>query len=172
MKEEWKKKITDILTEIYPDTKVYNFNSSLVSAQLRNRFYWTNIPDITPPQDKKILLQSILESGYTNREKSRAILESDSRPLVSQDKMLHRYKKFTTIIFKDNETYLRVKEATIKGYTDIKDGDLRYFTQTELERLQTLPEKYTKCLTRNKAAGVIGDGWTVDVIAHILSFIK
>ena len=42
----------------------------------------------------------------------------------------------------------------------------------ELERLQTLPEGYTKVLNRNKAAGVIGDGWTVDVIVHIFKFLK
>jgi len=48
-----------------------------------------------------------------------------------------------------------------------ENGDLRYLTQTELERAQTLPEGYTKVLTRDKAAGCIGDGWTVDVIVHL-----
>lgn len=212
MKEDWKNKITELLKEVYPDAKVYNINSKLVSAQLRNRFYWTNIPNIEQPEDKGIMLKDILQSGFTDREKSRAILESDSRPLKDKGKMYRRYSKtgFTTIIFRDEETYLRVKEATKKGFTDIKDGeavdlaypdsktrrgramrdkvhtitktpneyflfkdgDLRYFTQTELERLQTLPDRYTECLTRNKAAGCIGDGWTVDVIAHIFKNIK
>lgn len=40
-----------------------------------------------------------------------------------------------------------------------------------LERCQTVPEGYTKCLTRNQAADVLGDEWTVDIISHILSFI-
>ena len=40
-----------------------------------------------------------------------------------------------------------------------------------MERCQTVPEGYTKCLTRNEAADVLGDGWTIDVVAHILSFI-
>lgn len=212
MKEDWKNKITELLKEVYPDVKVYNINSKLVSAQLRNRFYWTNIPNIEQPQDKGIMLKDILQSGFTDREKVRAILESESRPLKDKEKMYKRYSKtgFTTIIFRDEETYLRVKEATKKGFTDIKDGeavdlaypdsktrrgramrdkvhtitktpneyflfkdgDLRYFTQTELERLQTLPDRYTECLTRNKAAGCIGDGWTVDVIAHIFKNIK
>lgn len=52
------------------------------------------------------------------------------------------------------------------------DETIRYFNQTELERLQTVPEGYTKCLTRNEAANVLGDGWTVDVIAHIFSNLK
>lgn len=58
-------------------------------------------------------------------------------------------------------------------FEDLKNElSCRHLNQTELERLQTLPEGYTKILNRNHAAGVIGDGWTVDVIAHIFSFIK
>lgn len=133
-------------------------NSSLVSAQLRNRYYWTNIPNVTIPNDKNILLQDILTSGYTDRKKARALLVSDSRPLIDKEKMMHRYKKtgFTTIVY------------------DIKNNDnsIRYFNQTELERLQTVPEGYTKCLTRNQAANVLGDGWTIDVIAHIFKQLK
>lgn len=133
-------------------------NSSLVSAQLRNRYYWTNIPNVTIPNDKNILLQDILTSGYTDRKKARALLVSDSRPLIDKEKMMHRYKKtgFTTIVY------------------DIKNDDnsIRYFNQTELERLQTVPEGYTKCLTRNQAANVLGDGWTIDVIAHIFKQLK
>lgn len=143
-------------------------NSSLVSAQLRDRLYWTNIGpeyrdlfgtrycNIEQPEDKKIALQDVLEYGYTNRIKSRALLESDSRPLSTQEKMWWRYndKGFTTVVFND-ENY-------------DWQGGLRYFTQTELERLQTVPEGYTDGLTRNQAACLLGDGWTIDVIAHIL----
>ena len=68
-------------------------NSSLVSAQLRNRYYWTNVPNVTLPDDKNILLQDILTSGYTDRKKARALLVSDSRPLIDKEKMMHRYKK-------------------------------------------------------------------------------
>lgn len=39
--------------------------------------------------------------------------------------------------------------------------------QIELERCQTLPNGYTKCLTRNQAANVLGDCWTVEIIKHI-----
>ena len=131
-------------------------NSKLVSAALRDRYYWTNIKGITQPEDKGITLQSILTSGYTDREKARALLVSDSRPLVDKQKMLHRYKKFTTIVWEE------------KG----NDDSIRYLNQTELERCQTVPEGYTKCLTRNEAADVLGDAFTVDVISHIFSFIN
>lgn len=124
-------------------------NSSLVSPQLRDRYYWTNIPNVTQPEDKGIELQSILTSGTTDRKKARALLVSDSRPLRTPEKMLHRYHStgFTTLVFEDDSP--------------------RYLNQIELERCQTLPEEYTKCLTRNQAANVLGDCWTVSVIKHI-----
>jgi site-specific DNA-cytosine methylase len=131
-------------------------NSKLVCAALRDRYYWTNIPGVTQPEDKGITLQSILTSGYTDREKARTLLVSDSRPLRDKQKMLHRYKKFQTIVWEE------------KG----NDDSVRYLNQTELERCQTVPEGYTKCLTRNEAADVLGDAFTVDVIAHIFSFIN
>lgn len=154
MKKEWQ----DIISKEL-GVEPIRINSKLVSAQLRDRYYWTNIPNVTQPEDKGINLQSILTSGYTDREKARAILESESRPLVNKEKMYRRYSEtgFTTIVY----------ENSIEDKTNI-----RYFNQTELERLQTLPDGYTKCLTRNKAAGVIGNGWTVDVLAHIFKNIK
>lgn len=128
-------------------------NSKLVGPALRDRLYWTNIPNVTQPEDKKITLQSILTSGYTDREKARALLVSDSRPLTDKKRMMHRYRDtgFTTIIWEE------------KG----NDDSIRYMNQIELERCQNVPEGYTKCLTRNEAANVLGDGWSVDVIAHI-----
>lgn len=209
MKGEWIDLITKTLKEIYPDTEVHNINSRLVSAQLRNRFYWTNIPNVKQPEDRGITLQSILESGFTDKNKARCLLESDSRPLKSPAKMLNRCIRigFTTLVYENEELLLKVKNATKLGYIFVKDnqgvdlsfptsrtrrgrlmadklhtitktpneyflfkdGELRYFTRRELERCQTLPDDYTIGLTRNQAAGVIGNGWTVDVIAHIFS---
>lgn len=206
MKQEWQ----DIISE-HLGVKPIRINSKLVSAQLRDRYYWTNIP-VEIPEDRGILLQDILENGITDRLKSRAILESEGRPLRNQEKMLRRYIQtgFTTIIYDNINTLLRVKEATNVGYTDIYQGQgvdlsyptsktrrgramrdklhtiteahneyylfegetIRYLTQTELERCQTLPDGYTSILARNKAAGCIGDGWTVDVISHIFNGIN
>jgi DNA-cytosine methyltransferase len=154
------------------ETKPNWINSSLVSAQLRNRLYWVNFGIensdlfgnkewyIPQPKDKGILLKDILEYGYVDRDKARCILESENRGTKNQERMYRRYKTygFSNIVYDSSDF-------------DYKKG-IRQFTQTELERLQTVPEGYTKILTRNQAAGVLGDGWTVDVIAHIFSFIK
>lgn len=160
-------------------------NSRLVSGQLRNRLYWTNIPGVTQPQDEGIKLNDILTDGWSDREKARCLLESDSRPLATPLKMFHRYYStgFTTLVFKSEEHYnqckehyennfkgMSAKEIDASGITsDVYDG-LRYLNQEELEAMQTVPKGYTSSLTRNQAAGLLGDGWTVDVISHILSF--
>lgn len=211
----------------YVGTEPVRINSALVSAQLRDRLYWTNIgPEyrdlfgnrkcaIPLPKDKKIKLQDILEDGFTDREKSRALLESDSRPLRTPTKMFHRYYStgFTTVVFKDESIYKEMKRRYEEGlqgdaqqlnpstesggqqpymqnrvYSDkgkapcltqfadrlmvFQKENIRYLTQTELERLQTVPEGYTSLLKRNDAACLLGDGWTCDVISHILGFIR
>lgn len=148
----------DIITEIM-GVEPIRINSSLVSAQLRDRLYWTNIPGVTQPEDKGIKLKDILESGYVDREKSRALLVSDSRPLRDKERMWHRYKStgFTTVVFESE---------------DMSPKNIRYLTQIELERLQTVPIGYTQILKRDQAADVLGDGWTVDVIVHMLKNIQ
>ena len=149
-----------------------DINSELVSAQLRQRSYWTNIGPveedlfglkyckIPQPKNKKISFQSILENGYTDRFKARCILESESRPLKSKDKLYRRYSShgFINIVFDNEECRY--------------NQNLRILTQVELERLQTVKEGYTSILKRNDAACLLGDGWTVDVIVHILSYLK
>jgi len=181
-----KKEHQDIIS-YYLGVEPININSKIISGQLRNRFYWTNIQNIEPLKDKGVNLSSILSDGYTYRLKSRALLESDSRPLSTPIKMFHRYyaKGFTTVVFKDKNHYDECKlhyEQNYKGLSaneidgnlvdnSIYDG-LRYLNQNELERLQTVPHNYTKELDRNDAACLLGDGWTVDVIAHIFKGLK
>lgn len=137
--------------------KPIRINSKLLSPALRNRLYWTNI-EVYQPKDKGVKLQDVLTSGYTDREKARALLASDSRPLRDKTRMMHRYRKtgFTTVIFEDKNL---TKESA------------RYMNQIELERCMGLPDNYTKCLTRNQAAYHIGNGWTVPVITHIINSI-
>jgi DNA (cytosine-5)-methyltransferase 3A len=164
-----------------------NINSELISGQLRQRSYWTNIgPEsfdlfgnrysmIPQPRNKKITFQSILDDGYTDRIKSRCLLKSESRNPGSTFSSLRRYliMGFINVVFKNKETYdkySKMTEAEIKE--NFIDGDIRKLNQNEMERLQTVPNGYTKTLKRNEAACLLGDGWTVDVIAHIFGYAK
>jgi len=171
-------------------------NSELVSPQLRERVYWTNIGpefydligfrycDIPEPKDKKMKFKDILEYGYTERKKARCLLEGDSRPLATSVKMYYRHyvKGFTTLIFKSKKHYedceeyfnsnIKVLSADeIKCDSNVFDG-VRYMTQNELEQCQTVPKGYTSIVSRNEAASLLGDGWTIDVVTHILQYIN
>ena len=70
---------------------------------------------------------------------------------------------------------LNGRKSSAKIYDDYNGHDFdkaRYLWKDERARLQTVPEKYVDCLSEQEAADVLGDGWTVDVIAHIFSFMK
>lgn len=67
-----KKEYQDVISG-YFGVQPIPINSSLVSAQNRYRLYWTNIPNVTQPEDKGILLRDIIQSGYVNEEKSATI---------------------------------------------------------------------------------------------------
>jgi DNA-cytosine methyltransferase len=190
---------------VYP----VRINSNLLTAQNRDRYYWTNIKtkktmfdvvsDIPQPKDKQIFLKDIIESGFVDKNKANAILESQSRHVVSQESMIKRSEVggFITV----------VKEATKKGYTEVYPNEgvdlgypnsetrrgrlmkdkcnailrknefyinngyyLRKLSQIELERLQGFNDGYTSILNYNKAASLLGDGWTLPIIEHIFSF--
>ena len=165
-------------------------NSSLYAPQLRHRLYWTNIPLINQTYSN-IDLNDILENGFSDRKKARCLLESDSRPLSTPIKMFHRYYStgFTTLIFKTERHYhncVNHYNFHFKGMS-AKDIDnhihnnnidlsvyegVRYLTQQEREDCQTVPRGYTKGLTNNQVACILGDGWTIDVIAHIFQGLK
>ena len=184
MKAEHEKIITDLL-----GVNPIVINSELVAPHLRHRLYWTNIPFSEMPNNKGLKLNDFLINGYSDREKARTLLESDSRPLSTPIKMAHRYFNtgFTTLIFKNKKHYEDIKahfDLNFKGRSakeidelsedmdlSLYDG-IRYMNNQEREYCQTVPQGYTDSLTQNEAACILGDGWTVDVIAHILKGIK
>ena len=49
-------------------------NAKLVSAQLRDRLYWTNIPNVTAPIDRKIELKDVINCGYTHLKKAKCLM--------------------------------------------------------------------------------------------------
>lgn len=199
MKKEDRNTITKIL-----GVEPILINSALVSAQQRKRLYWTNIPNITQPQDKGILLQDILESGLADREKTNAILAQyykgitskpleylsnhQIRPYVAEPIRIGQYGKGgqgqriysvqgKSVSLSANGGGQGAKTGLYK--IDLPDGNyiVRKLEPIECERLQTLPDNYTAYGIDGKISNTqrykcIGNGWTVDVIAHIFSFLK
>lgn len=183
-----KKEHQDFISEILGCEPIV-INSELVAPHLRHRLYWTNIPVAEMPKDKGLKLNDFLIDGYCPRDKARTLLVSDSRPLKNPLKMVHRDFNtcFTTVIFKNKKHYEDIRYHFNKHFKGKKASEIdklsknmelslydgvRYMNNREREACQNIPGGYTDCLTQNEAACVLGDGWTVDVIAHILKGIK
>lgn len=259
-------------------------NSALVSAQNRQRLYWTNIPGVQQPEDRGIILRDILESGLPLREKGYTLkasypkanavnaLDSSHFPSTMAIEPVNitadgKSGCLRAVCYKDGirnlvgnqvdrkscvavpirvrdgtQTKLytipsmRVSEATVQGYAIIPPGEcvdlshpgsktrrgrfmgdksnclmtacnyyqycgtvdrpiyqvhngqimigdreypiklvdgcyiIRKLTVRECMRLQTVPEDFIFPVSDTQAYKMLGNGWTVDVIAHILSF--
>lgn len=251
-------------------------NSALVSAQQRKRLYWTNIPGVTQPEDKGLLLKDILESGQSFENKSFAITASYNKAVI-QNTLLRKqrsmiaepflYNKFNQSVnvnkspaigagcgvanskteqlvvtqikpkrigaigpYQQDRVYsIEGKNVSLKGNggggganigliaQSVKLGylahggdrqgykvysvvgksiclksstnngspnelyridlpDVGYYirklTPVECERLQTVPDNYTAGISNTQRYKCLGNGWTVDVIAHILRGMK
>lgn len=145
--------------------KPIRINSNLVSYQNRDRLYWTNIPGVTMPKDKHISFQDYKETDYE------ILKEYKVKRTPSRIKMWE--SECPNITHRDKINCLTRKQdrRSNAGLVEF-EGFCRYLTVKECEMAQTVPIGYTDCLTRSQAYDVLGDGWTVDVIAHILSFLK
>lgn len=172
-------------------------NSNLLSAQNRPRLYWTNI-SYKKPQDRGIVLKNILEDvDCRDFIQHQGILidnkiDERARNLISNvdgEIRINQATKKGYIIAEDGDgvnlqfptsktrrgRVIKQKSSTLDCQCEIcvfSDGVIRKLTIKELERLQTLPDGYTEGSSENIAKKAIGNGWTVDVIAHILGGLK
>jgi len=133
------------------DCEPVTINSNLVSAQNRHRLYWTNIPVDGLPDDKGIKLADIIESGNVDRDKAHCI---DANYWKGGN--LKSY-------FEKNRRQLVFGKSV---------DDYRKLLPIECERLQTVPDNYTAHVSNTQRYKMLGNGWTVDVIAHILKNIE
>ena len=159
-----KKEDENIITELLCVNPVY-INSSDFSAQNRPRLYWTNIPINMNYIKNKHAVIDILENKNNFTNKIPNWLNNKWGTKTRYDQLFDCYGKascLTATMWKGQKP----------SYTKNKDGLLHKFTPLECERLQTLPENYTSCLCNTKRYQGIGNGWTVDVIAHIFKGLK
>ena len=252
-----KKESQDVITKAL-GVEPIAINSALVSAQNRNRLYWTNIPNVTQPQQRDIVLADILEDlpfdeapnylkgtwcGRVRGDLVKSVDDAKANCLTAsmykgqiptfvkskkpiQVGMANDIKGFDIIkrvyspqgksptlttmqgghrqpkvaigrivnrrldengVRKDNQlelpftTQLEVSDSaksncltTVQKDNVVVSEDYLYrkLTPLECERLQTLPDNYTEGVSNTQRYKMIGNGWTVDVIAHILKGIK
>ena len=185
-----KQESMDVITEALGVEPIF-INSNLVSAQNRQRYYWTNIPMDKLPDNKGIMLKDILEDGYVDRDKSHCI---DANYFKGGNLKSYFEKHRRQLVFSD-DGLCHVGDADLKGHgyvrrvyhpdgkapslcaasggnlepkTFISPDSWRKLTPLECERLQTVPEGYTAHVSNTQRYRMLGNGWTVDVITHIL----
>ena len=147
-------------------------NSALVGPALRDRLYWTNIPNVTIPKDRNVKLQDIIEDGFVDRDKATAIL---TKAIPHTRNGLKRYltKSIGQVVFHSKEfAELSKKEKLeqIESMTDVEVKALfRPFTVAELEQCQTLPVGYVgNILKKTPSQHGIGNAFSLSIIKHII----
>jgi len=98
MKKEFLQVISQQVSECYPEISFgiepIFINSSLLSAQSRQRYYWTNIPGIKQPEDKGIVLRDILEDNFdSDRDKSYCIDANYSKTGAKPHHYKNKYRR-------------------------------------------------------------------------------
>jgi DNA-cytosine methyltransferase len=251
-----KKEYQDVITE-HLGVETIEINSNLLSAQNRKRIYWTNIPGVTIPNDKGILLKDIVHENNdevlniglpnfnvnpsgngmngdvysieksksrtltTNKGEGQKVSIAIAEYIVPFDKTLQILDKEVQrgkvgYFRKDSQAnrvyYIHDKAITLTGeagggaakmgqylfgcitpdriekrqngqrFNDGKkfytltaqdkhgvliEGYIRKLTPIECERLQTVPDNYSAIVSNSQRYKMLGNGWTVDVIAHV-----
>jgi len=174
MKQEYQDIISDLL-----GVQPVKINSSLVSAQNRVRLYWTNIPNVTQPEDKGILLKDILESNpdqsFNSGHQKSGGKHSNmlNTTYKSQANTIHNVNKKSPTICSGTHGYaLGHIERPCEPKVNTSETSYRKLTNLECERLQTIPDGYTEGVSNTQRYKMLGNSWTADVIAHLFKGLK
>jgi DNA (cytosine-5)-methyltransferase 3A len=211
MGEKWEKVLSKAI-----GVKPIMINSALVSAQNRQRLYWTNIglepqglfgdleSTIQQPKDKNILLKDVLEQevnpkfflsdkiikGFLNKPAAWAKCfvprdifgKSDCLTTgqfqVGNNYIIHNTMPRSSKTGKGGSGHLSRSDGKTycldTGQTNAVEycGKIRRLTPKEFERLQTVSDDYTNHVSDTQRFRMLGNGWTIDVIVHILNYLK
>lgn len=165
MKKEFEEYITLHTTNALGEVHKTLINSALVSAQSRNRYYWTNF-EVSQPKDKDLVLLDILESS-TNTGRN-----------LKNESIMKNGKAYTLTASYAGAVAWNSCQRKQRSMVSIKVSDedapnqyngilYRKLSPIECERLQNIPDNFTDCISSTQRYKAIGNGWTTDVIAHI-----
>lgn len=195
-----KKEYLNVISETLGVEPMF-INSSLVSAQNRQRYYWFNW-EVEQPVDEGIMLVDILEQEpfdktimsdkFTSRNRTAGCLRDDlsgkAKSLSAMEyvkngrqgdyircgQMVDRDKSYSLtssyMYGVDEKQYFEQHRKQLVFNSSVTK--YRKLTPIECERLQTVPDNYTNHISNTQRYKMLGNGWTVDVIAHILRGLK
>jgi DNA (cytosine-5)-methyltransferase 3A len=153
MKKEWQDKISELV-----GCEPIKINSDIFSAQNRPRLYWTNIPNMSIPKSKGLVISDVIDPKFSNS-----------------------YPKYLDMNFSGTKRkdLLRTPDQTsrcltatmykgqVSSFCRSDLGGVYRYTPEDCEILQTVPVGYTDGVSNTQRYRMLGNGWTVDVIAHI-----
>jgi site-specific DNA-cytosine methylase len=163
-----KKEYQDVISS-YLHVEPIHINSNIFSAQNRERLYWTNIPIDELPNDKGLTIEdtidnsAVIQFGFQYKKP-----KWENRVPADLPRFVDPYNKKGIT---KKSTTLRTNICNGNMWVKYQDG-YRNLTRNECEILQTIPINYTKAISENQAKKLIGNAWTIDVIAHIFKNIK
>lgn len=173
-------------------------NSALVSAQRRVRYYWTNIEGIEQPQDEKLVIWDILEDKgipvikshgeYQLRPEKSMCIDANywkgpdnhgQRTIILDCEELghaflngHDFLKRVYSIWGKCPTLTAVCGGNQERKIAIDGRKWRKLTPIECERLQTVPDNYTEGVSNTQRYKMLGNGFNIKTVAHILSYMR
>ena len=178
MKQEYQDIISDLL-----GVQPIKINSSLVSAQNRVRLYWTNIPNVTQPKDKGIVLKDILEDYDTigeehfHSDKAIQYMERGNKKWMQAGN--RRADRYTQSPDKEKSFTLTAnfhKGVPYNYFDDTRatsnETTYRKLTPKECSRLQTIPDSHCDGVSNTQKFKMLGNSWTADIIAHLFKGLK
>lgn len=175
MPQEVKRIITETL-----GVEPIMIDASLVSAQRRKRLFRTNIPWVIQPEDRGILLSDILEYGCTDKEKSLCVTAN----YWKMNKQNYQRWQGQMVFIRQAARWFNKggdhfeKSPTVTSNSRQQnnklriDWELRKLTPLEVERLQCFPDNWTLWLSASRRYKALGNAVNVEVVKHILSFLK
>jgi len=164
MKKEYKDNL-----DSYLNTVGVPICSSLLSIQIRKRFYWSN-KTFSIPADLKLNFQDVKDTSNTLDARMLKLQNKTHNKMWSNGKGNNTIAGGCSNVSDKSKVYCLTTKQNgnpNSGLIAYKDG-CRFLSQRELEIAQTVPVGYTSCLSYNQACAVLGNGWTVDIISHIL----
>lgn len=163
MKKEFEEYITHHTEQALGEVHKILINSALVSAQNRNRYYWTSF-ECSQPEDRGLTTSSVIQFGVDNVNKDRW------QKWFEKNGEFQLRKSYSVIMNDVDKAICQTARqmSSWNGNLVRTPNGLRFATPIECERLQTVPDNYTVHVNNTQRYKMLGNGWTVDVIAHLL----
>ena len=155
MAKRWEKIISKEL-----GVEPIHINSNLLTAQNRDRYYWTNIPGITQPENTFTHISEVVPGAIGGWGKRGRKYKGDE------------YYTLVATTRKDGKSNCLTKSACGR-FVELNDGRVIPLTIDHCEMLQGVPVGYTETIgvCKTERHKMLGNGWTVPVIEHIFSFV-